>query len=409
MTDPQLVDLAEVVDVIARIVGGPVVIEDADFRVLAYSAIPSQPNDEARREAILRRRTPDPWLRWFHESGIKQRLITTEEVVELDLPWPGLKPRLITGIHGGGRVVGFLWVMEGEVALPDDVTDTMRHFAEAIAPELTRRSSGLVDNPQSYLLRQFFAHAVPAAQIAEALQVPESTAVVVIAVAILAEGADGISLRSRAVKLLDLQSSAGHHRPRLVGAVDQQIYLLEAVSDEVTSGGLEAELSATVGQLANALDTKVLAAAGSVHGTVAEGGKSREEADVALNVLRSGCHSGAVGCYDRLRYKAVLLEVAQFLRERPLLSGGVLERLSDHDNAHGTEYLRSLVAYLDAFGNVRQAAGLLHIHPNSLRYRIRRLSEIVGLDLADPDQRLAVQLLLTARFGRHRAAASSRP
>ena len=36
----------------------------------------------------------------------------------------------------------------------------------------------------------------------------------------------------------------------------------------------------------------------------------------------------------------------------------------------------------------------LFVHPNTLRYRLRRLEEVSGLDLADPEQRFAAMLQL---------------
>lgn len=49
--------------------------------------------------------------------------------------------------------------------------------------------------------------------------------------------------------------------------------------------------------------------------------------------------------------------------------------------------------WLDTPGDVRAAAALF-IHPNTLRYRLRRLEEVSGLDLADPEQRFAAMLQL---------------
>ncbi|WP_345409752.1 helix-turn-helix domain-containing protein [Nonomuraea salmonea] len=39
------------------------------------------------------------------------------------------------------------------------------------------------------------------------------------------------------------------------------------------------------------------------------------------------------------------------------------------------------------------------MHPNTFRYRLKRLTEIGGLDLSDPDARLTVQLQMRI-FGR---------
>lgn len=54
----------------------------------------------------------------------------------------------------------------------------------------------------------------------------------------------------------------------------------------------------------------------------------------------------------------------------------------------------TVLAYLNAFGDVRAAAAELHVHPNTLRYRIRRAEDLTGLDLSRPDQRLLAMLQL---------------
>ena len=41
-------------------------------------------------------------------------------------------------------------------------------------------------------------------------------------------------------------------------------------------------------------------------------------------------------------------------------------------------------AYLDNAGSAERAAGVVHCHPNTIRYRLRRLQEITGRSLSDP-------------------------
>jgi hypothetical protein len=58
-----------------------------------------------------------------------------------------------------------------------------------------------------------------------------------------------------------------------------------------------------------------------------------------------------------------------------------------------------LSAWLRAQGQVVPAARALHTHPQTIRYRMRRLRELFGTRLDDPDERLALQLALhSARF-----------
>jgi DNA-binding PucR family transcriptional regulator len=56
----------------------------------------------------------------------------------------------------------------------------------------------------------------------------------------------------------------------------------------------------------------------------------------------------------------------------------------------------TLRAYLDSFGDVAAAAGWLHVHPNTVRYRVRRIEKELGTSLDNPDDRLVLSLGLRA-------------
>ncbi|MFB6516982.1 helix-turn-helix domain-containing protein [Streptomyces sp. NPDC056401] len=71
----------------------------------------------------------------------------------------------------------------------------------------------------------------------------------------------------------------------------------------------------------------------------------------------------------------------------------------EHDRTHHTHYGDSVAAWLDAVGNITEAAGRLTIHQNTLKYRLRRSRELFGLDLDDPDTRLSSWLQLRIGAG----------
>jgi DNA-binding PucR family transcriptional regulator len=73
---------------------------------------------------------------------------------------------------------------------------------------------------------------------------------------------------------------------------------------------------------------------------------------------------------------------------------GPVSRLAEYDAKHRTFLVETLRAWLDAFGNVIEAAQAMWVHPNTFRYRLRRLVEIGGIDLDDADTRLSVMLQL---------------
>ena len=56
----------------------------------------------------------------------------------------------------------------------------------------------------------------------------------------------------------------------------------------------------------------------------------------------------------------------------------------------------TLEVYLDSFGEMSVAAKALHVHPNTVRYRVRRIEKLMSTSLADPDVRLLLSLSLRA-------------
>jgi DNA-binding PucR family transcriptional regulator len=56
----------------------------------------------------------------------------------------------------------------------------------------------------------------------------------------------------------------------------------------------------------------------------------------------------------------------------------------------------TLRVYLDSFGDVGGAAQLLGVHPNTVRYRVRRIEKLLSASLSDPEARLVFSLGLRA-------------
>jgi purine catabolism regulator len=67
------------------------------------------------------------------------------------------------------------------------------------------------------------------------------------------------------------------------------------------------------------------------------------------------------------------------------------------DYTGGGDLLETLEAFCERLGNLSQTAEKLFIHRNSLLYRLERVAQITGMDLDNPDTRLAVHLALKVR------------
>lgn len=72
-----------------------------------------------------------------------------------------------------------------------------------------------------------------------------------------------------------------------------------------------------------------------------------------------------------------------------------LERLRCHDSRTSGDLIATLGAWCREGFDTGATSAVLHVHVNTLRYRLRRAEQISGLDLGSPRQRLALQLLLT--------------
>jgi hypothetical protein len=79
-----------------------------------------------------------------------------------------------------------------------------------------------------------------------------------------------------------------------------------------------------------------------------------------------------------------------------------LADLMAYDDRQGTDLVPTLAAYLDHGGRYDETARALSIHRNTLRYRVGRITEISGHDLAEVETRL--NLHLAARAWRLRRA-----
>jgi sugar diacid utilization regulator len=141
---------------------------------------------------------------------------------------------------------------------------------------------------------------------------------------------------------------------------------------------------------ARAEDLDLTARAGRVARRVGELGRSRDESVETELVARP---ADASASHEQLWAEVTVARAARSVGDQPL---GPVAVLVAHDAGHGTDYVRTLAAWLDHPGEPSRAAKALHVHANTLRYRMARIADTAGLDLTDPVVRLAVRLQLEA-------------
>ncbi|MEU5429649.1 PucR family transcriptional regulator ligand-binding domain-containing protein [Streptomyces olivoreticuli] len=79
---------------------------------------------------------------------------------------------------------------------------------------------------------------------------------------------------------------------------------------------------------------------------------------------------------------------------RRAFTARLLDPLRDYDNRHRAELIPTLEAFLDCDGSWTRCATRLHLHVNTLRYRVGRIEQLTGRDLSRLEDKLDFFLAL---------------
>lgn len=391
-------DLSEMARTVAALTGGMVSIEDEHSHVLAYSAA-DDAADPLRILSILGREGPVDYLRRLREWGVFDRLRRTDAVVEVPADDElGLRRRLVVGIRAtsvrsaGEQLLGTIWVQEGRTTLAVDARQVLQGAAAVAARLIARtRNAPSTEVVQVQRLLGLRGSGVDAPSLAADLGIStEGPAVVV-----------GCRPREQVppVELAELAAvlrlrAGSYARDSLVTTTSDRIYVL--LPRVRTPAGLPAWLDGVLRQLearvGHALNAAIAAPVADLGGLPL----ARSEVDRVL--ARAG--DRRVTSLAEARTPVLLGEIVDLLRTRPELQDPRLDVLAAHDQRHHAALTASVEEYLAHLGDVRGAAAELHVHPNTLRYRLRRAADLLELDLDDPSDRLLLQLQLLARHRR---------
>ncbi len=98
---------------------------------------------------------------------------------------------------------------------------------------------------------------------------------------------------------------------------------------------------------------------------------------------------GDLGVYRLLVLLRDSPEMWTFYRE-------TLSKLVAYDRKQGGELLKTLEEYFNHLGNLRATSDALHVHRNTLLYRLERIQQISGMNLEDAEEHFAMWLALRA-------------
>lgn len=379
-------DLFALANSVAAMVGGAIAIEDPQRRVIAYSSLPDQPIDDARQQGILGRRVPD----LAGNDNLYRDLYRHPGVLRTEAS-DGVLPRMAVAVRSGAEVLGSLWAVEHEPFAPEAeqaLLDAGRlaalHLLRARAgSDVERRARGellraLLDGrsaPEIAALRLGLDVARPVTVLGFSL--PEATA------------SDELDADAVA-DLVHLQCAAARPRSSVLSQLGTVYALLPG---DLSRDRLVALTCAIVERSRAALRVELAGAVGATVTTLHDVTRSRADVDAVLRLVERG----TTAAVEQVQPQVVLLDLQGHLAGAGHLRIPAVDLMLRHDQEQGTPYAESVLAYLAANADVPAAAASVQVHPNTFRYRLRRLRELFDLDLEDPDVRLVVWLQLRTR------------
>ncbi|MFI5689093.1 helix-turn-helix domain-containing protein [Streptomyces sp. NPDC051636] len=372
---------------VSAVIGGSVAIEDLDRRVLAYSSLPDQRIDSLRREGILSRRVPE-----IEHNLERYRIVLASNGVVRFPEALGALPRAAIAIRAGTQPLGTIWAIEspngidarGERALVDCAPLAALHILRsrnASELELHKRESallGALDGLWATHETSFRLSIPPGAEL----------------------GLLGFTASADATGLLALTAHLGYVLSRYVApfrpdasiaTTSRAIYVL------LPGGGAQAATRLAKDALAairGSFGDFVRAAVAPTDTDPAALPAMRREIDDILRVTTAYRDAPHIAALTDVQARLLLARVGDELGREPRLRHPGVAAMAAHDSEHGTNFVASVLAWLEAVGNVAEAAARLDVHTNTLRYRLRRTTELFDLPLDKPDERLTLWLQL---------------
>ena len=397
-------DLYAFANATASMLGGAASFVDTLGRILAYSTLPGQPIDEVRRMTTLSLQevTPPAFDEDFKTVYAAPGAVLIEPAEE------GLA-RLALAVRAGGELLGSLWIIDPGPGLRERGLESLDRMAPLIGLHMlhARSASDFGERRNADLIRTLIEDPGHAAFAAAQLNLESTRGFALAAFSIVHPQPGSLDSVRDLQRLLHLVNTvcrvnfASAH----AALVDSVVYALLPAGERPPreSREMHRKAAAEIHQYAGTLTTHpVLAAVGDVAASLKELPASRDEALRLLQHLWRRSMQGrpapsSAALAEDYRTALGLARVGAFLEEEGLVDGDALAVVQKHDVEHGTEYLLTLRAYFACNGNIAAMAEALHVHNNTVRYRLGRFTQDTGLDLEDVETRLWLWLRLSTR------------
>jgi len=411
-------DLFALANAIAAMVGGATTIENLQEQILAYSTLPGQPIDEDRRSGILGRQVP-----YLPENaGQYASVFRAQGAVHIEGVGDAMD-RLAIAVRAGTQPLGSIWVVDAEGTFDAEAKRALESAADIAALHMLRARSSydLARQQRAELLRRLLESDSDSQLVAEQLALGRKGPFAVVAFETeVVPGSEEIAL-ARVLDLVSTQCEAYRQGTQCV-MIGTTIYALFTEAGPAALPQIGSLARRLIDRAAASLRLELRVSLGTPVAAVNEISRSKDDADLVLLMLADGgapvgsavggsAGAGSAGAgpagggtpgaayasAEEMRSRLTLLEVAALFRGKPRLMSPAAAAMLEHDARAGTDYAKTLRTYLAFSCDSAKTAHALSLHQNTLRYRLRRMEEIFGIDPSQPDDMLVLWLSLAVQ------------
>ncbi|MDT8862474.1 helix-turn-helix domain-containing protein [Alkalihalobacillus sp. MEB130] len=386
--------LEDFVDTISDVLACPVTLEDANHQLLAYSSHDDE-TDAARISTIIGRRVPEKLVNRFWKEGVIPALNQSDDPIEIhSIIDMGLRNRVAISIRKKKEVLGYIWVIEVDTKLSNQQKQLLKLAAtkaKNLLLQFNLQKKRREKNHQE-LLWQIITGDTHSHD----------------GTALLLDKVGVVSPKPLAFMLISFQKMSDvlyRNVMYIVKTTSKISMLIETIDDNQLICLISPTNEATSSQtdLVHFMETIQLQMSerfgidnmnigcGYLYHDYSKLTQSYHEAVKVVQIkanrgkeLRSAYFYHELGVFRHLD----LLQ--QY--ENEIVFNPALDHIQMYDQQNATSLYETLEIFLQKDGNMNETAKDLHIHVNTLSYRLRRIQEIANVELKDPIQRIGLFL-----------------
>lgn len=381
----SIVNLDKIIDLISYELKKPVIVESADFFLLAYNSYYINHYDLANQQTIFSKKCPLPIFEKFMEYGVIHKLKTIDTPFRVNrIDEIGLNSRVVVSAKHKDTIMGYIWIQEIENPLTDKELEFLYQASLQVGKiihsnnEQKRKSIEKAEELyKKAILNQFDTELEIRHGAGEAgVKLPAAFSVMVLQ----APSEHIEDLKEDIQSYLNLKNDLNRvfvAQSRIVSIIGR------SASGHSTASTASDVIAGILDHIPEDKRSSIFIGIGNEYSDVMSFHKSYLE---ALEVIKV---SDLLGSQANIPYEFEKLGIYRYLdfiatKNKELnYVNKELQLLKEKDRDGKKEFLKTLEVYLLNDCKVKPASEQLFIHPNTLNYRMKKILEYTSLDLKD--------------------------